>query len=66
MPYINHVQIFENRGAILNGASNPHPHCQIWATHSVPDIPGKELACQASYFERHNTCLLGDYVHLED
>ena len=27
---INHVQIFENRGAMM-GASNPHPHCQIWA-----------------------------------
>src|SRR5882724_6148101 len=26
---IRHVQIFENRGAIM-GASNPHPHCQIW------------------------------------
>jgi UDPglucose--hexose-1-phosphate uridylyltransferase len=65
MPYINHVQIFENRGSMM-GASNPHPHCQIWATHSVPDIPGKELGCQASYFDRHNTCLLCDYVHLED
>src|SRR6476661_7083963 len=62
---INHVQIFENRGAMM-GASNPHPHCQIWATHSIPDIPGKELVCQASYFDRHNTCLLCDYVHLED
>src|SRR5208283_4267853 len=28
---IGHVQIFENRGAMM-GASNPHPHCQIWAT----------------------------------
>ena len=65
MPQINHVQIFENRGAMM-GASNPHPHCQIWATHSVPDIPGKELACQASYSERHNKCLLCDYVQLED
>src|SRR5882672_4774981 len=35
-PEINHVQIFENRGAMM-GASNPHPHCQIWATHSVPE-----------------------------
>ena len=26
--YINHVQIFENRGAMM-GASNPHPHGQI-------------------------------------
>ncbi len=28
---IQHVQIFENRGEMM-GASNPHPHCQIWAT----------------------------------
>ena len=50
MPDINHVQIFENRGAMM-GASNPHPHCQIWATSSIPDIPGKELACQKAYLE---------------
>jgi len=31
MDSINHVQIFENRGAMM-GASNPHPHCQVWAT----------------------------------
>jgi UDPglucose--hexose-1-phosphate uridylyltransferase len=65
MPQINHVQIFENRGSMM-GASNPHPHCQIWATHSVPDIPAKELAGQANHIERHNTCLLCDYVQLED
>src|SRR5262249_23700982 len=29
--WVQHVQIFENRGAMM-GASNPHPHCQIWAT----------------------------------
>jgi len=34
---IRHVQIFENRGAIM-GASNPHPHCQIWATATVPHL----------------------------
>ena len=33
MPFINHVQIFENRGAMM-GASNPHPHCQIWSNRS--------------------------------
>ena len=37
-PFIQHVQIFENRGAMM-GASNPHPHCQIWATEHVPDEP---------------------------
>ena len=64
MPEINHVQIFENRGSTM-GASNPHPHCQIWATHSVPDIPAKELAGQANHIEVHNTCLLCDYLQLE-
>ena len=37
-PEIRHVQIFENRGAMM-GASNPHPHCQIWATEHIPDEP---------------------------
>ncbi len=65
MAQINHVQIFENRGAMM-GASNPHPHCQIWATCSIPDIPAKEVACQASYLDQHRSCLLCDYVRLED
>ena len=34
-PLIGHVQIFENRGEMM-GASNPHPHGQIWATQHVP------------------------------
>ena len=33
--FINHVQIFENKGTIM-GCSNPHPHGQIWAQSSVP------------------------------
>ena len=33
-PGIRYVQIFENRGAMM-GASNPHPHCQIYATNFV-------------------------------
>jgi len=61
---INHVQIFENRGAMM-GASNPHPHCQIWATSSIPDAPSKELVTQSNYFQRQRRCLLCDYVELE-
>jgi UDPglucose--hexose-1-phosphate uridylyltransferase len=64
-PEINHVQIFENRGAMM-GASNPHPHCQIWATHSLPEAPGKELAAQSEYQRLHSSCLLCDYVALEN
>ncbi len=61
---INHVQIFENRGAMM-GASNPHPHCQIWATSSVPEAPSKELAAQGAYRKSHERCLLCDYIALE-
>jgi len=64
LPEINHVQIFENRGEMM-GASNPHPHCQIWATHSIPQIPGRELDCQTAYLQAHKSCLLCDYIELE-
>jgi len=64
-PAIHHVQIFENRGAMM-GASNPHPHCQIWATASIPDAPAKELLAQRAYLESRSRCLLCDYVRLEE
>ncbi|HLV86095.1 MAG TPA: UDP-glucose--hexose-1-phosphate uridylyltransferase [Candidatus Sulfotelmatobacter sp.] len=64
LDYINHVQIFENRGAMM-GASNPHPHCQVWATYSIPEAPAKELACQQAYYIANDRCLLCDYVELE-
>ena len=64
MDYINHVQIFENNGAMM-GASSPHPHCQVWANESVPTEPAKELRSLAAYLDEHSTCLLCDYVALE-
>jgi UDPglucose--hexose-1-phosphate uridylyltransferase len=63
-PGINHVQIFENRGEMM-GASNPHPHCQIWATASIPEQPARELDSQSTYLSAHGTCLLCDYIELE-
>ncbi len=61
---ISHVQIFENRGEMM-GASNPHPHCQIWATASIPEQPARELDTQRKYRTEHGTCLLCDYAALE-
>ncbi|HEY4904184.1 MAG TPA: UDP-glucose--hexose-1-phosphate uridylyltransferase [Candidatus Sulfotelmatobacter sp.] len=61
---IKHVQIFENRGAMM-GASNPHPHCQIWSTSSIPEAPAKELISQHAYLKSHGRCLLCDYMELE-
>lgn len=62
--FIEHVQIFENRGEMM-GASNPHPHCQIWASESVPNEPAKEITRQNDYFERTGGCLLCDYLRQE-
>ena len=64
LPQIQHVQIFENRGAMM-GASNPHPHCQIWATSSVPEAVAKESASQLRYFQSRDGCLLCDYTEVE-
>jgi UDPglucose--hexose-1-phosphate uridylyltransferase len=64
-PEIGHVQIFENRGAMM-GASNPHPHGQIWATEHVPDEPALETAAQLEYRQQHGSCLLCDYLKIEE
>jgi UDPglucose--hexose-1-phosphate uridylyltransferase len=63
-PLIQYVQIFENRGAMM-GASNPHPHCQIWSSHTIPNEVAKEQASQEAWREAHGTCLLCDYARLE-
>jgi UDPglucose--hexose-1-phosphate uridylyltransferase len=65
LPLINYVQIFENRGAMM-GASNPHPHCQIWSNHAIPNEVAKESSGQQSWRQgRGGGCLLCDYVRLE-
>jgi UDPglucose--hexose-1-phosphate uridylyltransferase len=63
-PHIGHVQIFENRGAMM-GASNPHPHCQIWAGSSVPTEVAAEQREQAAWRAARGSCLLCDYLALE-
>jgi UDPglucose--hexose-1-phosphate uridylyltransferase len=63
-PEIRHVQIFENRGAMM-GASNPHPHCQIWATEHIPDEPAAEVANQLAYRQQHGACLLCETLKVE-
>lgn len=59
-----YVQIFENRGAMM-GASNPHPHGQIWATEHLPDEPAAETSALADYRRAHAACLLCEYAQRE-
>ncbi len=61
---INYVEIFENRGAAM-GASNPHPHGQIWANATVPTLVAQELHQQRMYWEQHGQPLLSDYLQTE-
>lgn len=64
LPYIGHVQIFENRGAMM-GASNPHPHGQIWATESIPVLVQREQDAQQEYLQQNGRTLLSDYLAIE-
>ena len=61
LDFIRSVQIFENRGEMM-GASNPHPHCQIWANENLPN----ELSAEVTSFEEHRgECLICDYLKIE-
>lgn len=64
LPWAQHVQVFENRGAMM-GASNPHPHCQIWANEHLPNQATREQAAFREYGEKYGSCLLCEYMQLE-
>lgn len=61
---INHVQIFENKGAVM-GCSNPHPHGQIWSQSTLPNEVEKKEDQQKAYYSKHKSSLLGDYLEQE-
>lgn len=61
---ISNVQIFENRGASM-GASNPHPHGQIWANGTLPNIAAREGHQLAAHRSSRGSCLLCDYIAAE-
>ena len=61
---IGYVQIFENRGALM-GASNLHPHCQIWGSTNVPHLVATEEKSQLAHKQAKGSCLLCDYLALE-
>lgn len=47
------------------GCSNPHPHCQIWASSFLPNEPSVKDKTQQAYFLKHGTPLLMDYLKQE-
>jgi UDPglucose--hexose-1-phosphate uridylyltransferase len=58
------VQLFENRGAVM-GASNPHPHGQVWASAFLPTEIELEGRSQQAHHDQHGSSLLCDYVDAE-
>ena len=58
------VQVFENKGTIM-GASNPHPHGQIWALSALPTLVAREDERQRAYRAEHGNPLLLDYARAE-
>ena len=64
LPQIGYVQIFENRGAMM-GASNPHPHGQIWAGTALPGDGAREDASQRAHLEANGRRMLLGYADQE-
>ena len=62
---INHVQIFENKGALM-GCSNPHPHGQVWAQATVPQPVLRKHEQQLAYYRAtEGESLLSAYLEQE-
>ncbi|MFM8595965.1 MAG: UDP-glucose--hexose-1-phosphate uridylyltransferase [Flavobacteriales bacterium] len=64
LPYIDYVQIFENKGAIM-GCSNPHPHGQIWAQEGLPSLVARTQQQLQHYYNMHQEPLLNAYLQAE-
>jgi UDPglucose--hexose-1-phosphate uridylyltransferase len=63
-PEVNHVLMFENKGEVV-GVSNPHPHCQIYATNFVFKTIENEAAISQRYWHENRRVLLEDIVAVE-
>jgi UDPglucose--hexose-1-phosphate uridylyltransferase len=63
-PEVNHVLVFENKGEVV-GVSNPHPHCQIYATNFVFKTIADEVETSRRYWEEHRRGLFEDVIASE-
>jgi len=63
-PEIEHVLIFENKGEVV-GVSNPHPHCQIYATNFVFKTIETEAKASARHLADTGRVLFQDILEAE-
>ncbi len=64
MRNVNNVLIFENKGEAV-GVSNPHPHCQIYATNFVFKTIETEARASAAHFRSTGRLLFQDIIEAE-
>ena len=64
-PEVRHVLVFENKGDVV-GVSNPHPHCQIYATSFVFKTIEMEAEAQAAHLAEHGRPLFRDILSAEE
>lgn len=62
---VRHVLVFENKGEVT-GVSNPHPHCQIYATNFVFRTIEVEAEAQAEHLAAHRTPLFQEILAAEE
>jgi len=61
---IDHVLIFENKGEVV-GVSNPHPHCQVYATNFVFKTIETETSASRRYLRETGRTLFSDIIAAE-
>jgi UDPglucose--hexose-1-phosphate uridylyltransferase len=64
MEGVAHVLIFENKGEVV-GVSNPHPHCQIYATNFVFKTIGLEARASHRHLIENGRILFQDIIKAE-
>jgi len=64
-PGVRHVLVFENKGEVV-GVSNPHPHCQIYASNFVFKTIESEAEAQSQYVAEHGRPLFQDIIQAEE
>ena len=64
LPTTEHVLVFENRGEAV-GVSNPHPHCQIYATSFVFKTIETELRACEAHLAKTGRLLFADVIAAE-
>ena len=64
-PEVRHVLVFENKGEVV-GVSNPHPHCQIYATNFVFNTIAVEAEAQAAHLAAQGRPLFQEILAAEE